>query len=89
MFFIAIYLAAVNVVAFILYGIDKYKARKHYYRIPEKVLLGIAVLGGSIGAFLGMYTFKHKTKHAKFTVGVPTIIIAQAVIAFLLVRGRL
>jgi uncharacterized membrane protein YsdA (DUF1294 family) len=67
-------------------GVDKYKARKHLWRIPEKVLFTIAILGGSMGSSLGMYTFRHKTKHKSFVIGIPTIIVIQfiLIIAFLL-----
>lgn len=71
----------VNVVTFIIYGIDKYKAIKVKWRIPEATLLLMAVFGGSIGAWLGMRVFHHKTMHKKFHIGVPTIIILQIVLA--------
>lgn len=74
------YLCAVNVLAFILYGIDKEKAKRGKWRIPEATLIGAAVIGGSAGAWLGMKTFHHKTKHRKFAVGVPVILVVQAVI---------
>lgn len=73
------YFVIINVIAFIMYGVDKQKARKHQFRIPEKTLIGIAVLGGSLGAWFGMQVFRHKTKHPKFVVGVPTIIIIQVI----------
>ena len=72
---ILIYLIAVNVVAFILYGADKQKARKKKWRISEKALLGIAVIGGSPGAILGMFVFHHKTKKPAFSVGIPVMIV--------------
>lgn len=56
---------------------DKYKARKKLWRIPEATLMGVAVIGGSVGALAGMYTFRHKTKHPKFTIGVPLILLMQ------------
>ena len=71
------YLLIINIFAFILYGIDKYKAKKHLWRIPEIWLLGVSVVGGSIGALTGMYTFHHKTKHLKFKFGIPVIILLQ------------
>ena len=80
------YVIAVNVIGFFLMGIDKRKAIKRSFRIPEATLFLIAVLGGSIGSILGMYTFRHKTKHVKFTLGVPAILIAQIVGVFLLMR---
>ena len=72
-----IYLAAINVVTFFVYGIDKWKAKKSMWRIRETALLGLAVLGGSIGAWLGMKVWHHKTQHKKFRYGVPAIIIVQ------------
>ena len=72
-----IYLAAINIVAFFLYGIDKWKAQHDKWRITEATLLWIAVAGGSIGALLGMRLWHHKTQHAKFRYGLPTILILQ------------
>ena len=74
---ILIYLAVINVVTFFMYGIDKWKAKKSKWRIRETALLGLAVLGGSIGAWLGMKVWHHKTQHKKFKYGVPAIIIIQ------------
>ena len=76
-----IYLAVVNVVAFVLYGIDKYKAKQGAWRIPEKTLLGIAVIGGSVGALAGMNFFRHKTKHWYFKYGLPAILAVHLGIA--------
>ena len=76
---VAVYLLGVNVLAFLMYGLDKMKAKKDKWRIPEKTLIMVAVIGGSIGAFLGMQTFRHKTKHFKFTIGVPVIFVLQIV----------
>ena len=67
------YLLILNVLTFILYGIDKRRARNGEWRIPEAVLLGLAVIGGSIGALVGMETWHHKTRHLKFRIGVPII----------------
>ena len=75
------YLLAVNIVTFLLYGIDKYKAKKGRWRISEATLLLIAVIGGSIGAWAGMRLWHHKTKHKKFKYGIPIIIILQVAIA--------
>ena len=72
-----IYLAAINIVAFFLYGIDKWKARHDKWRITEARLIWIAVFGGSIGALLGMKLWHHKTQHAKFKYGLPAILILQ------------
>ena len=72
-----IYLAVINIVAFFLYGIDKWKARHDKWRITEARLLWIAVAGGSISALLGMKVWHHKTKHNKFRFGLPAILILQ------------
>ena len=71
------YLLAINAVAFIIYGIDKYKAKKAKWRIPEATLLLLAVLGGSIGAWMGMKVWHHKTMHKKFKYGIPAILLIQ------------
>ena len=85
--FFLIYLAVINVVTFFMYGVDKWKARKSKWRIREAALLELAVLGGSIGAWLGMRVWHHKTQHKKFKYGVPTIIIVQlALIGYILYR---
>ena len=79
-----IYLVVVNVLAFALYGIDKYKAKAGAWRIPEKTLLGIAVLGGSVGAIAGMKTFHHKTKHWYFRYGLPALLAIQLAAVYFL-----
>ena len=79
--FIIGYLLFVNVVTFITYGIDKYKAKKGKWRISEATLLSMAIFGGCVGARLGMKAFHHKTMHKKFYIGVPTIIILQIAFA--------
>lgn len=81
-----IYLLVINLVAFTLYGIDKGKAKRHRWRIPEATLIGIGAVGGSIGALLGMYSFRHKTQHWKFKIGIPVLLIAQIVLAIILIR---
>lgn len=80
-----LYLLLINAAAFVLMLADKIKARKNRWRIPERTLIGSALLGGSIGALLGMYTFRHKTRHLKFTLGVPTILLAQIALAVFLI----
>lgn len=81
-------LLAVNIATFLIYGWDKLCARKDWWRIPERVLLGLALLGGSLGALLGMNAFRHKTKHRKFTVFVPLFLALQiALAAWLLWRS--
>ena len=82
--YLLIYLAIINAVTFLLMLIDKQKARKNKWRIPEATLIMSAVLGGSVGALLGMYTFRHKTMHLKFTLGVPFILVLQIFLAIFL-----
>ncbi len=71
------YLLLINVVTFIIYGVDKRKAQKDRWRIPEKVLFLFPLLGGSIGGILGMQVFRHKTKHWYFRIGLPLILVVQ------------
>lgn len=75
------YLAAVNLVALALYGIDKAKARRGKWRIPEKTLLLLPLLGGSVGALAGMHLFRHKTKHWYFRWGIPAMLLLQLALA--------
>lgn len=70
-------LIILNVLTFFVYGIDKWKAKRHWWRIPEWVLLGLAFVGGSVGALLGMKIWHHKTLHLKFKYGVPMILLMQ------------
>ena len=81
------YLLAVNITSILLYGIDKYKAKKGRWRISEATLLLIAVIGGSIGAWAGMRLWHHKTKHKKFKYGIPLIIIMQVALAVYLLTN--
>ena len=84
---VLVYLAVINVTTFFTYGIDKRKAKKSKWRIREAALLGLAVLGGSVGAWSGMKIWHHKTLHKKFRYGVPAIIILQlALIVYLLCK---
>ena len=83
--FILIYLAVTNVVTFFTFGIDKLKAKNSKWRIREAALLGLAVLGGSIGAWLGMQVWRHKTMHKKFKYGIPLIILAQIVLLIIII----
>lgn len=76
-----LYLLIINAAGFLSMLADKHRARKNLWRIPERTLMVIALLGGSIGTLAGMYTVRHKTKHRKFTVGVPLILAAQIVIS--------
>lgn len=80
---VILYLVAINVVTFLLYGIDKFKAQRSRWRIPEAVLLGLAVVGGSIGAWLGMMVWRHKIQHKKFKYGIPLILALQIALLFL------
>ena len=75
--YLTYYLLAINAVAFIVYGIDKYKAKKAKWRISEATLLLLAILGGSIGAWMGMKVWHHKTMHKKFKYGIPAILLIQ------------
>ena len=81
------YLLAVNIATFFLYGIDKYKAKKGRWRISEAILLLMAVIGGSIGAWAGMRLWHHKTMHKKFKYGIPIIIIIQVALAVYLLTN--
>ena len=83
-----IYLLVINVVGFLLMGIDKLRAKKQVWRVPEKTLFLIAVIGGSIGTNIGMYAFRHKTKHWYFVIGMPLILIAQIALIVWLVFFR-
>lgn len=74
------YFIGINLIGFALMGIDKYKARKRAFRIPEATLFIIAVIGGSIGSIIGMYAFRHKTKHFSFVYGMPFILILQIIL---------
>ncbi|MBQ2927447.1 MAG: DUF1294 domain-containing protein [Oscillospiraceae bacterium] len=74
---ILLYLLIINAAGFLLMLADKHKARKNLWRIPEATLLTAAALGGSIGCLLGMYTVRHKTRHLKFTLGIPLILAVQ------------
>lgn len=76
-----IWLAGVNVVTFALYGIDKHRAKKGRWRIPEKTLLLLPLLGGSVGGLLGMAVFHHKTRHWYFRLGLPLMLLLQAALA--------
>ena len=83
---IGAYYVCVNVIAFILYGLDKKYAREGRWRIPEKTLLGIAMIGGAAGAWAGMQTFRHKTKHMSFRILVPVFVLVHVGIIAMVVR---
>ena len=75
-----IYLLGINLVLFVTMGVDKFKARRGLWRIPEKTLFLLAIAGGSIGGILGMQIFRHKTKHNSFKFGFPAILIIEAAV---------
>ena len=75
-----LYLILINLAAWGLMGADKYRARKHAWRIPERTLFAVALLGGSLGAILGMYLWHHKTKHWYFVIGMPLILVTQILV---------
>lgn len=85
-----IYLAGINVVTFFVYGIDKLKAKKNRWRIPESTLLLLAAIGGSVGAWLGIKAWHHKTMHKKFKYGVPAIFMLQlaVVVAIMIMHNK-
>ena len=85
---VIIYLVIINIATFFTFGIDKWKAKRAKWRIREAALLTLAVLGGSIGAWLGMKVWRHKTKHKKFKYGIPIILILQIAIALFLFFHR-
>ena len=77
---LTLYLIIINVIMFVIFGVDKYKAVRQEWRIRESTLLGLALIGGSIGGWLAMYIFHHKTKKVKFFVGIPVILAIQIVV---------
>lgn len=81
-----IYLLLINALGFALMCIDKYKARRNLWRIPEATLFAVALAGGSLGCLMGMRAVRHKTKHASFTIGMPLILAVQAVVLLLLMK---
>ena len=83
-----IYLIGINLITFFLFGLDKYKAAKHRFRIPERVLLGASALGGALGGLLGMLLFHHKTRKAKFRIWIPSLLLADFILLLILVGFR-
>lgn len=79
-----VYLVIVNALGLLLMLVDKVKAKKQLWRIPEATLMGVAAIGGSIGSLMGMRLFRHKTKHPKFYIGIPVILALQILAALLL-----
>ena len=86
--FIFVYIVFTNILRFTLMAIDKQKAKLRQWRISEKTLFILALIGGSIGGILGMYTFRHKTKHLKFTLGFPIIFLFQLISIFLFLNSN-
>ncbi len=81
-----IYFGIMNLLGLIVMGVDKWKAKHNVWRIPEKTLFLVSILGGSVGTWAGMYLFRHKTKHWYFVVGMPLILVVQVVLAIVLWR---
>lgn len=81
---IVIYFAVINCISFIVMGVDKHKARKRAWRIPESTLFVLALIGGSLGSILGMHLFHHKTRHWYFLYGMPAILILQILLVLLI-----
>ena len=77
----AVWLVAMNIAGFAVCGIDKQRAKKKAWRIPERRIFMIAAAGGSLGVLAGMYRFRHKTKHPEFVIGIPVILICQILVA--------
>ena len=86
--YLLIYLALINLVTLVVYGADKRKAKKGKWRVPEKTLFLLAIIGGSIGALAGMYLFHHKTKHWYFKWGIPAILLLQIAVAVYIIYFR-
>ncbi len=81
MILLGLYLILINAAGFVLMLVDKFKAIKNLWRIPERVLLGVAAAGGSVGVYLGMKTARHKTLHPQFSIGVPVIFALQVLLS--------
>jgi uncharacterized membrane protein YsdA (DUF1294 family) len=84
-YFILTYLAVINLDGLIIMGADKRRAKKNLRRIPEATIFLVALLGGSLGVLSGMYAFRHKTLHTKFTVGIPLILFFETVLTILII----
>lgn len=80
--YLFIYIIFINIVTFIVYAIDKRKARKNTWRISERTLIFLCIIGGSFGGILAVNTLRHKTKHKKFTIGIPIILAVQFILFF-------
>ena len=83
--YLALYLLIINALGFVIMHADKQKARKDLWRIPETTLFAVAFLGGSLGCFMGMRLFRHKTKHLKFSLGLPLLLAVQIIALILMI----
>lgn len=81
---IYLYIIVMNLIGFLVMGIDKANSRKHRRRVPERRIFLLSILSGSVGVMAGMYIFRHKTRHMKFVIGVPVIIAAQIIVGIFL-----
>lgn len=77
---VIIYVVVINIIAFLAMGLDKWKAKRNAWRIPEQTLISLVLLGGGIGGIVGMYLFRHKTKKARFYIGFPALFIVEVII---------
>lgn len=82
-----LYFMIINLVGFVMMCVDKQLAIHHKNRVPERVLFLIAIIGGSFGSILGMYAFRHKTKHLSFVIGMPVILIIQLVLVYVVIHN--
>ena len=85
--YLVIYLIVMNIIGFFIMAIDKHKAKKHAWRIPEKMLFLASLVGGSIGTWAGMYVFRHKTKHWYFVIGMPLILVLHVVLILHIIKA--
>lgn len=84
---ILVYILVINLIAFLAMGVDKWKAKRDAWRIPEQTLLSLVLLGGGIGGIAGMYVFRHKTKKPRFFIGFPVILVTEiAIVIYLLIK---
>lgn len=86
---IIFYLSMINLTGFAVMGLDKYKAKKHAWRIPESTLFIISIIGGAVGTILGMYVFRHKTRKRHFVFGLPAILIVQVAIFLIIMNSSI
>lgn len=87
---LTVYLLVINIVGFIMSAADKSAAKRHKWRVPEKNLFAVSILGGAVGTYISMLLFRHKTKHKRFMIGIPLIITAQlSLLIFLIFEGRI